>query len=379
MAEDYKNPQSFQWGGGIERQVAKGITAGIDFAYVNTIHLQRNRELNLPAPCFLTLTQGTECSVNPVFLQSEYGRAIANAFVNSGRPFIGVRPPSFTLPNAAGTGTQTANIIATARQRPVPALGSVQVREATARSLYKGLNFRLNVQKHWGQVNAFYTLSRSLSDDDNERDAGGVSAADQYNLKPEYNFSKLDRTHQFVANPVIFLPAGFEVSSALRWRSGVPLDAIVNVDLNGDTVNNDRPMRAPGVYFKRNAFRNRSIYDTDLRVQKSFRFGETKRLIATAEIFNIFNAMDLQFSGSTVTAFCSNTTTLVGQTAAGVPVTASNLDPGCGLTGTPTNVNFRALRQRDDSQATFGQYLLNNSLGNINQVRQMQLGIRFQF
>ena len=380
ISEDYKNPQSFQWGAGVERQVAKGITAGVDFAYVNTSHLQRNRELNLPAPCFLTLTPGTACSINPALLVNEFGRNLAQSIVSAGRPFYGVVVPSVTIPGATAGSTTTVNIIAAARPRPVPGLGSVQVREPSARSLYEGLNFRLNVQRHWGQVNTFYTLSRSLSDDDNERDAGGVSAADQFDLRPEYNSSRLDRRHQFVANPVIFLPAGFEVSSALRWRSGVPLDALVNTDVNGDGVNNDRPLRAPGVFFKRNAFRNRSIYDTDLRVQKSFHFQETKRLILSAEIFNLFNAMNIQFVGTTVTQFCQQVVSLAGfNPTTGAAAIATNTDFGCGLSGLPTNLNFRRVRENNPGSATEGQFLLNNTLGSVNQSRQVQLGVRFQF
>src|SRR5205085_2094047 len=104
------------------------------------------------------------------------------------------------------------------------------------------------------QFNAFYTLSRSLSDDDNERDAGGVGAVNTFDLAPEYNYSRLDRRHQFVANPVVTLPFLIEVSSAIRLLSGRPLDATFGSDANRDTVNNDRPYRSPGVPFERNAF-----------------------------------------------------------------------------------------------------------------------------
>ena len=133
-------------------------------------------------------------------------------------------------------------------------------------------------------------------------------------------------------------------------------------DLNGDTVNNDRPFKAPGVPFKRNAFRNRSIYDNDVRVQKSFKFGETKRIIASAEFFNLFNAMNIQFLGSAVQQFCNPTN-----------------DFACGLSGLPTNLNFRAVRDNVQTSPTFQQFLLNNTLGSVNQSRQVQLGFRFQF
>ncbi len=363
IAEDYKNPTSFQFGGGYERQFMPGLTFGVDYAQVNTSHLQRNRELNLPAPCFFSFSTPTSqpCSINPLLLGNDAGRAAAQAIVSAGRPYYGISIPSVTV---AGLNNGNAIPITTvSRARPVPALGSVQVREATARSLYQGLNLRLNMQKKWGQVNAFYTLSRSLSDDDNERDAGGVSAADQFDLKPEYGFSRLDRRHQFVANPIIFLPAGFEVSSALRFRSAVPLDAVVNTDLNGDTVNNDRPYRAPGVSFKRNSFRNRSVFDTDMRVQKSFHLQESKRIILTAEFFNLFNVQNIQLAGTTVTQFCTTNSDIFG----------------CGLSGLPTNQNFRRVRENNEGNARFGQFLLTNNLGSISQTRQVQLGVRFQF
>ena len=57
--------------------------------------------------------------------------------------------------------------------RPLTTLGSVQVRESTAHSDYKALTLTGRLRKAWGQVNAAYVLSKSMSDDDNERDSGG--------------------------------------------------------------------------------------------------------------------------------------------------------------------------------------------------------------
>ena len=136
------------------------------------------------------------------------------------------------------------------------------------------------MNKKWGGVNAFYTLSRSISDDDNERDAGGVLYSNPYNFGIEYYNSKLDRRHQFVANPRFNLPGGIEISSAIRFRSGVPVNSLVggtgSFDVNGDSFSNERPMIAPGVELKRNWFTNLPTYDIDLRVQKSIHFGETQ-------------------------------------------------------------------------------------------------------
>ncbi|MCA1590750.1 MAG: hypothetical protein LC730_00985, partial [Acidobacteria bacterium] len=193
------------------------------------------------------------------------------------------------------------------------------------------------------------------SDDDNERDSGGVLYTNPYDLRAEFGPSRLDRTHQFVANPVFFLPYGFEVSSAIRLRSGFPINSTVGSDLNGDGINNDRPFLVPGVELPRNYYRNRPVYDVDLRVQKGFGFGETRRLILFSEFFNIFNLSNTQISGGQ-TNTCS-------ATPAGQP-------NRCGLDGI-TNTNFLRVRNQND------QIIVSNNPG--SQVFQVQLGARFQF
>lgn len=308
-ADDYENPKSYQFGGGFEHELANGFTFGVDYSQVNTVNLQRNSELNAPLPTF---------------------RSVATDPAQ--RPFYGLN---------AGTA------------RPIVTLGSVQVRESSARSIYQAMTVRTNLRKKWGQFSAFYTLSRSLSDDDNERDAGGVGAMDPFDFSSEYNYSRLDARHLFVANPVFFLPLGFEVSSALRFRSGRPIDARFGSDANGDLVNIDRPYSAPGVPFKRNAFRNLARYDVDFRVQKGFSFGDSARLIFSAEFFNLPNLANIELSTSA---------TIVNYCAAPVPA-------NCGF-GAPTNTNF--LKVRDAN----GNYLTNNNPGSPLQV---QFGARLQF
>lgn len=310
-ADEYKNPKSYQWGGGIEREIARGLNVGVDYSQVNTIYLQRNRNLNLPAPTFL-------------------------AGDPARRPFYGLR---------GATGRPAID-------RPIPSLGSVQVRESTGRSVYQAMVLRANYRSKHAQFNAFYTLSRSLSDDDNERDAGGIAFEDAYNLRPEFSFSRLDRRHQFVANTVVFLPFGFEASSAIRMRSGLPIDASVGSDFNEDIGGPDRPYSAPGVPFVRNGFRNLATYEIDMRVQKGISLGESRRLTLSAEFFNLLNMENIQLSGAQVTNYC----------AAPVP-------RDCGFAA-PTNRNF--LRVKDVN----GNYLLNNNPG---APFQMQLGARLQF
>jgi outer membrane receptor for ferrienterochelin and colicin len=301
-ASDYKNPKSYQFGGGIEREFGRGFTVGVDYSQVNTIYLQRNRELNLPAP-------------------------IIRPTDPAQRPFYG-------------------------GPRPIPTLGSIQVRESTARSVFQGMTLRTQLRRKFGQFNAFYTYSRSLSNDDNERDSGGVGYEDLYNFAPEFFYSRLDRRHQFVANPVFFLPKGFDVSSTVRLLSGAPIDASFGSDANSSLGGPDRPYSAPGVPFQRNAFRNRPTYNVDLRAQKSINFKERAKLIISADFFNMFNFGNVQFAGSRVTNFCASTTA-----------------PDCGF-GAALNPDF--LQLRDGS----GNFIMTNTPG---APFQAQFGARFQF
>ena len=175
------------------------------------------------------------------------------------------------------------------------ALGAVQVRESSANALYQGFTLRTRLVRKWGQLNAYYTLSRNYTDDDNERDSGGVAFANPYDLRGEWGPSRLDRKHQFTMNPVFFLPWGFEVASTVRLRSGTPLTTYIGTDANGDSIFNDRPLVNPGQELRRNFFRNRNIYDVDVRVQKKINFNESMRLVLSTEFFNILNLPNVVF------------------------------------------------------------------------------------
>jgi hypothetical protein len=334
-AQDYQNPRSYQWGASFEHQLAGGLAVGVEYSHVKTVYLQRNRDLNLPTP-LASIGEMSQLA-NPALK--------VNITDPARRPFYGIL-------GSTSTATPADQRFA-ARPRPISTLGQVQVRESTGKSLYRALTFRANLRKKWGQVNAFYTLSRNLSDDDNERDAGGIQFDNAYNLRPEYGLARIDRRHIFVANPVFFLPYGFEASSAIRLRSALPLDARQGTDLNQDGVNNDRPYSAAGVPFQRNGFRNLAQYDIDLRVQKRFSFTDRRSLVISAEFFNLFNLQNIQLAGIQATNYCASTT-----------------DRTCGFSG-PTNTLFRQVKN-----PTTGVYLFNNNPG---APFQAQLGARFQF
>lgn len=356
-AEDFKNPRSFQWGFAIEREVARNFVLGVDYSTVITDNVQRNRDLNLPAPLtaegYIAFLTANNTAANVATMAAAGG--VFDIIRQANRSYIAINSPAgLTFPSGA----------VSTRQRPTQALqnfalGPVQVRESSAKALYRSLTIRGRLVRKRVLLNTYLTLSRLLTDDDNERDAGGVAYAESFNLKGEYWKGRLDRESQFTANPIFFLPYGFEVSSAIRLRSAVPVNANANGDLNGDGTNNDRPLQVPGLPYKRNWFRNFGLFDLDARVQKSFKFDERKRLILSVEFFNLFNRMNIIFPNAGTA-----TTTAAGQFCG----TASQV---CGLSG-PTNTNF--LRATDP---VTGNYINGATPG--SQVFQMQLGARFQF
>ncbi len=315
---DFQNPRSLQFGLGFEHQLTKSWSFGVDYASVDTDRLQRNRDINLPTPILLSTT------LDP-----------------AQRPYIGITRGR-SLPSSVAI-----------RSRPVPSLGQVTRRESTGKSFFQALTFRTRFTSDRFRLNAFYVLGESRSDDDNERDSGGFTYENAYNLIPEYGPSRLDVRHRFTANPVFFAPGGIEIASTIRMRSGRPVDAVIGNDFNGDGVSNDRPYIAPGVSIGRNAFRGNKEIEVDMRVQKSFKFGERKRLSFSAEFFNLLNRSNIDISGATA-RYCSNTS-----------------DRSCGLNGV-TNSNFLQTRDSSGNIITFANFAS-------SQVFQAQFGARFNF
>ena len=352
ITPEFKNPQSTQFGGGIEHEMFKDVVLGIDLSFVNTSYLQRNREINIPS----ALTPAEYVA----YLQSVNTPAVFTALQTANNNFANILSTSrriigIVTPN--GVSSVTGAVLT--RPRPITSIASIQLRDSSARSLYKALTFRMNINKRKFRLNAFYTLSRSTSDDDNERDSGGVLYDNPYDLRTEYYNSRLDRRHQFVANPLYYLPFGFEVSGAIRLRSGNPVNSIVGADINGDGLNNDRPFLTPDTQLPRNYYTNRALFDVDARIQKGFGFGENRRMVFSAEFFNVLNRTNAQFSGTATTNYCSSAS------------------PTCGLTG-PANINFLTLTQQTPTATNFGRL----NIGGLNpgsQVFQMQVGARLYF
>ena len=303
--QDFKNPRAFQAGTGVERELMPNLSVAADLIYVKTDRLQRNRDLNIGVPT----PRPTDPAQRPIF-------------------------PA----------------------RPLASLGSVQVRESTAKSEYTALTLTSRLRRDWSLFNLSYVLSKSMSDDDNERDSGGMLVENSFNLQPEWGPARLDRRHQFGGYAVFFLPFDVDFSTGFKFQSALPVDASIGRDINNSLGGVDRPYSAPGVPFTRNGFRNLSHKEINIRAQWGPRFNGDNRVMFTAEVFNLLNWDNVQIftatGGTTSTNYC-----------------ATPAPDDCGF-GPPTNPNF--LKVKDPS----GNYITTNTPG---APRQVQLGVRFEF
>jgi hypothetical protein len=251
-ASDYENPRAYQVGLGGDSELFRNFVAGVQLNYVNSVHLQRNRDFNLPSPVIRPADKAQ-------------------------RPFYGLR-----------SGTT----------RPVSDLGALWVRQTSARSMYRALTVSSQYRARRLQFGAFYTLSETFSDDDQERDASGFRYENSFNLRPEYGYSDLDMRHQFTGYVLGSLPLGIELSSRFRLATGKPIDPRTGADTNEDLASNDRACKAPGVPYERNSFRNRGFRGVDLRALKSFRVTDRVKVQFSTEMFNLFDFSNVVYAGT---------------------------------------------------------------------------------
>lgn len=246
MANDFRNPRSYQAGLGMEQELWGNFVAGAQFTYVNTVHNLRNLNYNLGVP---------------------------------------------TVPSTRADGRP----IFTAVRRTNAAFDQVLVRSSSARAMYRAITTNLQYRGRKVQFGAFYTAGENFSDDDTERDATGYNYENAFNFAPEWSYSRLDIRHDFTANAVTFLPWGIQASGIFRARTGLPWNPITGADTNGDGSTTDRPYQAVGVPFARNSFRNRNFRNVDMRILKDINFSESAKLQFSAEFFNLFDFENVVF------------------------------------------------------------------------------------
>src|SRR5262249_54090604 len=144
------------------------------------------------------------------------------------------------------------------------------------------------------------------------------TALNPFDLKAEAGPSKQDVRHNFNLNGVVDLGAGFTLSAILITRSGFPYTAVIGDDIQNDgNTDNDRAVifnGSGGRVAGRNSLRQPNFFNLDLRLLKAFSLGETRRLVFTAESFNVTRASNKNFGVDSISIF--------GNTGNSLPVVA---------------------------------------------------------
>lgn len=177
--------------------------------------------------------------------------------------------------------------------RPNPNFAQILQLSSDATSVYYGGFLALN--KRFSRdflFTASYTFGHAFNTNDSTGDTGS-NVTDSTNLKRDYGLSSSDQRHRFVLQGVWqprvknVLLEGWMVSPNATWTSGFPVNVVQGSDLNGDGVNNDRPL-----YRGRNDTSGYPFQEVNLRVSRMFRFHERYGIEIIAEAENLFNSLN---------------------------------------------------------------------------------------
>ncbi|MEQ1764982.1 MAG: carboxypeptidase regulatory-like domain-containing protein [Pyrinomonadaceae bacterium] len=190
--------------------------------------------------------------------------------------------------------------------------------ESSGQTFYDGL--LLSVEKRFANRYGFraaYTLSKSFNYANDDQIPFSNGPINSNNLGLEFGPTPNDQRHRFTAAGNIQLPYGFSLSPILTIASGVPMDILLPdassripmlqrnaggrlfnnaTELNafiasvnsGGGVNGDLLPLAPS-----NAKFNDNFSSLDIRLAKTFTFGERFRLEPIVEMFNVFNTTNI--------------------------------------------------------------------------------------
>ena len=315
----FKNPRSFQASATFEQKIGKNYVMSAGFLRNSTWNLQRRLNRNLRPPI------------------AETDPAYPVEYRGTGYPVF--------APFPAG--------------RIDPSVDWLSINESSAHADYNALTLSLNRRfADRFSISANYTYARNRDDDSNERNFSQELTLNPYDLKAEASYSKQDIRHNFNVSGVFDIGYGFTLSSILITRSGFPYTAIMGDDYNGDNnADNDRAI-VDGRVVGRNSLRQPNFFNLDLRLLKTFKFGEKYGLALSAEVFNATTAKNRGYGADAISTFCTSVGGFQGPNPSGYNATCPS--------GTAPSI-FAGEPYTAPSTARFGG------------PRQLQLGARFTF
>lgn len=239
------------------------------------------------------------------------------------------------MPNALGgadLNLPASGAIAAANPRPVPTLGRVVVQNLpNTKSWYDALEMQVRQRVRGGNsLQLSYTLSRSLIDGVGREatvrslQRTSLAALEAAGRSYEYGYNLIDNRHNLAISASFALPLGIQLSGITRLISGEPVPANTGLDLDGDTINVDRPVGLPVTVGRGdlqeqldniNAYRatlNLAPFtidriqvkppakSIDIRMTKSVNLGQGRRIELFAEAFNVTNFVNVTGGASNI-------------------------------------------------------------------------------
>jgi Carboxypeptidase regulatory-like domain/TonB dependent receptor len=285
FAHNFRTPEVQQTSMSMEREVGNRIAVGISYMFVHGQNLVRARDVNLPPPTNQTYPVYDASGLN---LLGYYNVASFSTWQFS---------PTLTCPYPP-----CINPLA----RPIPQLGSIDVFESEASSVYHGATLSIHRQMTSGiYFRLAYTFAHAIDDGQDALVAGRPALVqNSYSTSSEKGNSVTDQRQRFVfswiADPRPF-GRGQRVLSDLfdHWKasgvttigSGRPVNATVSGDPNQD--GNDENDRLPGL--QRDSIAGPDYATTDIRLTRRLIARDRWKLELIAESFNLLNRDNQRF------------------------------------------------------------------------------------
>jgi len=334
----------------IERQLTNDMSFSASYIFVGAQHLPHPQDINAPRADLLIENFRRFAGRNPASNSEAYLFTIPNSCPGAGCPpgftvlipgmvgrnglgqgvvnpivanFFRPNAPNYFFANSVSNGAVTKAVLdatlAVANSLRTPGaltpFGEIDAQLSNGNSTYNALN--LEVKRRFSnnfQFLASYTWSHSIDDSSDLQTL--LKPQDNRNFAVERADSLFDQRHRFVFSGALTSPASWRGSSSAAHRfladftvapifeisSGRPFNILTGVDANGDLQGStDRPAVAgdgtlfipPTAFTTGSLGRNMGITHSyaslDLRVMRSIRLGESKRLDLIAEGFNLFN------------------------------------------------------------------------------------------
>ena len=201
-------------------------------------------------------------------------------------------------------------IFAGASGRPDKRFRQINLIESGSNSNYHSLD--LTITKRFGRGLSFsgnYSWSHALSDSEQE----GGALMDPTDRRRDYGTRNSDLRHSLVfqglyaprfASAVLRWINGLEFSTMTFYNSGFPVNATTGTDLNGDLVNNDRPL-----FRGRNDVKGPDYLQIDFRLVRRFVFRDHINIELIAESENLTNRFNANCSIAGCTSAVVNVAT----------------------------------------------------------------------